>query len=67
MIKLERNYRSKSTIHTRISNTFLIKKKKKSKAPDIQGVSELDRQTFRADSMNKNKHKTLNTYGVKNA
>jgi hypothetical protein len=33
----------------------------------IQGVSELDRQTFRADSMIKNKHKTLNTYGVKNA
>jgi hypothetical protein len=33
----------------------------------IQGVSEFDRQTFRADSMIKNKHKTLNTYGVKNA
>jgi hypothetical protein len=34
---------------------------------DIQGVSEFDRQTFRADFMIKNKHKTLNTYGVKNA
>jgi hypothetical protein len=33
----------------------------------IQGVSEFDRQTFRADSIIKNKHKTLNTYGVKNA
>jgi hypothetical protein len=27
----------------------------------IHGVSEFDRQTFRADSMIKNKHKTLNT------
>jgi hypothetical protein len=33
---------------------------------DIQGVSEFHRQTFRANSMIKNKHKTLNTYGVKN-
>jgi hypothetical protein len=33
----------------------------------IQGVSEFDRQTCRADSMIKNKHKTLNTCGVKNA
>jgi hypothetical protein len=33
----------------------------------IQGVSKFDRQTFRADSRIKNKHKTLNTYGVKNA
>jgi hypothetical protein len=33
----------------------------------IQGVSEFDRHTFRADSMIKNKHKTLNTYGLKNA
>jgi hypothetical protein len=33
----------------------------------IQGVSQFDRQTFRADSMIKNKHKTLNTYEVKNA
>jgi hypothetical protein len=33
----------------------------------IQGVSEFDRETFRADSMIKNKHKILNTYGVKNA
>jgi hypothetical protein len=33
----------------------------------IQGVSKFHRQTFRADSMIKNKHKTLNTYGVKNA
>jgi hypothetical protein len=29
------------------------------------GVSEFHRQTFRADSMIKNRHKTLNTYGVK--
>jgi hypothetical protein len=35
--------------------------------PSIQGVSEFDRQTFKADSMIKNKYKTLNTYGVKNA
>jgi hypothetical protein len=34
---------------------------------DIQGVSEFHRQTFRTDSMIKNKHKTINTYGVKNA
>jgi hypothetical protein len=27
----------------------------------IQGVSEFDRQTFRADFTIKNKHKTLNT------
>jgi hypothetical protein len=27
----------------------------------IQGVSEFHRQTFRVDSMIKNKHKTLNT------
>jgi hypothetical protein len=33
----------------------------------IQGVSEFDRQTFRTDSTIKNKHKTLNAYGVKNA
>jgi hypothetical protein len=33
----------------------------------IQGVSEFDRQTLSADSTIKNKHKTLNTYGVKNA
>jgi hypothetical protein len=33
----------------------------------IQGVAEFLRQTSRADSMIKNKHKTLNTYGVKNA
>jgi hypothetical protein len=33
----------------------------------LQGVSKFDRQTFRADSTIKNKHKTLNTYGVKNA
>jgi hypothetical protein len=33
----------------------------------IQGVSEFHQQTFRADSMIKNKHKTLNTYRVKNA
>jgi hypothetical protein len=33
----------------------------------IQGVSEFDRQTCRADSMVKNKHKTLNTHRVKNA
>jgi hypothetical protein len=33
--------------------------------PCIQGVSEFDRQTFKADSMIKNKYKTLNTYGVK--
>jgi hypothetical protein len=31
------------------------------------GVSEFHRQTFRANSMIKNKHKTLNTYGVKHA
>jgi hypothetical protein len=31
----------------------------------IQGVSEFDRQTFKADYMIQNKHKTLNTYGVK--
>jgi hypothetical protein len=34
--------------------------------PCIQGVSEFDRQTFRADSTIKNQRKTLNTYGVKN-
>jgi hypothetical protein len=34
---------------------------------NIQGVSEFYRQTFRADSMIKNKHKTLNTHGIKNA
>jgi hypothetical protein len=28
----------------------------------IQSVSEFDRQTFRANSMIKNKHKTLNRY-----
>jgi hypothetical protein len=33
----------------------------------IQGVSEFHRQTFRADSRVKNRHKLLNTYGVKNA
>jgi hypothetical protein len=33
----------------------------------IQGVSEFHRQAFRADSMIKNRHKTLNTYGIKNA
>jgi hypothetical protein len=33
----------------------------------IQGVSEFDRQTFRAHSTVKIKHKTLNTCGVKNA
>jgi hypothetical protein len=33
----------------------------------IQGVSEFHRQTFRVDSMIKNRHKILNTYGVKNA
>jgi DnaJ family protein A protein 3 len=33
----------------------------------IQGVSEFHRQNFRADSVIKNKHKTLNTHGVKNA
>jgi hypothetical protein len=33
----------------------------------IQGVSEFDRQTFRVDSTIKNKHKTLNTSGVKNS
>jgi hypothetical protein len=33
----------------------------------IQGVSEFDRQTFRVDAMIKNKHKTLNSDGVKNA
>jgi hypothetical protein len=33
---------------------------------DIQGVSEFHRQTFQADSMITNKHKTFNTYGVKN-
>jgi hypothetical protein len=33
----------------------------------IQGVSEFDRQTFMEDSIIKNKHKTLNTYGIKNA
>jgi hypothetical protein len=32
----------------------------------IQAVPKFDRQTFREDSMIKNKHKTLNTYGVKN-
>jgi hypothetical protein len=42
--------------HTEISKDFR----------SIQCVSEFDRQTFRADSMIKNKHKTLNTYGVKN-
>jgi amino acid permease len=31
---------------------------------DIQRVSEFHRQTFRADSMIKNIHKTLNTYRV---
>jgi hypothetical protein len=31
----------------------------------IQGVSEFDRQTFRAGSTIKNKHKTLNTDGAK--
>jgi hypothetical protein len=30
-------------------------------------LSEFHRQTFRADSMIKNKQKTLNIYGVKNA
>jgi hypothetical protein len=33
----------------------------------IQGVSEFDRQTFRAHSTIKNKHKTVYTYWVKNA
>jgi hypothetical protein len=33
----------------------------------IQDVSEFHRQAFRADSMIKNRHKTLNTYGIKNA
>jgi hypothetical protein len=33
----------------------------------IQGESEFDLQTFRAHSMITNKHKTLNTNGVKNA
>jgi hypothetical protein len=33
----------------------------------IQGVSEFHRQTFRANSTIKNKHKTLNTYEAKNA
>jgi hypothetical protein len=37
------------------------------KCLNVQGVSEFDRQTFRVDSMIKNKHKTLNTYGVENA
>jgi hypothetical protein len=32
---------------------------------DIQGVSEFHRQIFRTDSIIKNRHKTLNTYGVK--
>jgi hypothetical protein len=41
--------------------------KRPSTLNDIQGVSEFERQTFRADSMIKNKHNTLNTYGVKNA
>jgi hypothetical protein len=34
---------------------------------NIQGVSEFHRETFRVDSVIKNKNKTLNTYGVKNA
>jgi hypothetical protein len=34
---------------------------------NIQGVSKFDRQSSRVDSMIKNKHKTLNTNGVKNA
>jgi hypothetical protein len=33
----------------------------------LQGVSEFDQQTFRAHSTIKNKHKTFNTDGVKNA
>jgi Asp-tRNA(Asn)/Glu-tRNA(Gln) amidotransferase C subunit len=55
----------------------MFKKKKKTRKDShrqiedvneiIQGVSEFDRQTFRADSMIKNKHKTLNTYRAKNA
>jgi hypothetical protein len=41
-------------------------KERKGEKMYIQSVSEFDRQTFRANSMIKNKHKTLNSYGVKN-
>jgi hypothetical protein len=46
MIKVMKNYRSKSTIHIRINNKLLIKKKQKNKSTKYTGCVRIGPTKF---------------------